>query len=94
MLSNGPGDPSECVDIIKRDKEALRLRYTDLCNLPRPSAYGTCQRRRDRKDEYGHRGANHPVKFLNEDRTYLSSQNHGYMVSGKGRTWITPKSTA
>ena len=30
--------------------------------------------------KYGHRGANHPVKFLEEDRSYISSQNHGYMV--------------
>lgn len=32
------------------------------------------------KMKYGHRGANHPVKFLHEDKTYISSQNHGYMV--------------
>ena len=30
------------------------------------------------------RGANHPVKFLEEDRSYISSQNHGYMVKAEG----------
>jgi carbamoyl-phosphate synthase small subunit len=34
--------------------------------------------------KFGHRGANHPVKFINRDKTYLSSQNHGYMVSPEG----------
>ena len=29
---------------------------------------------------YGHRGANHPVKDLKEDRVYITSQNHGYTI--------------
>ena len=30
--------------------------------------------------KYGHRGGNHPVKDLAKDRTYITSQNHGYAV--------------
>ena len=29
---------------------------------------------------YGHRGGNHPVKDLAEDRVFITSQNHGYVV--------------
>lgn len=33
------------------------------------------------KMAYGHRGANYPVKFVNVDKTYITSHNHGYTVS-------------
>ena len=32
------------------------------------------------KLKYGHRGGNHPVKDLSNNRVYISSQNHGYAV--------------
>ena len=34
------------------------------------------------KLKYGHRGGNHPVKDLSNNRVYISSQNHGYAVDG------------
>ena len=34
------------------------------------------------KMRFGHRGVNHPVKDLDADRTYITSQNHGYAVVG------------
>ncbi len=33
---------------------------------------------------YGHRGANYPVKFTAVDETYITSHNHGYIVSKDG----------
>lgn len=33
------------------------------------------------KMKFGHRGANHPVKDLENDKTYLTSQNHSYAVN-------------
>ena len=32
------------------------------------------------KLKYGHRGVNQPVRDLGGPRTYITSQNHGYMV--------------
>ena len=32
------------------------------------------------KMKFGHRGGNHPVKDFTTDRTYITSQNHGYCV--------------
>lgn len=40
------------------------------------------------KLKYGHRGVNHPVKDIDEDRTYITSQNHGYAVVGES---VDPK---
>ena len=84
MLSNGPGDPADCVDIIKEIRKFYDVGIPTfaIClghQLMALSVGGETERMK-----YGHRGANHPVKFLHEDRTYLSSQNHGYMVNGKG----------
>ena len=33
--------------------------------------------------KYGHRGGNQPVKDLAIDRTFITSQNHGYAVVGE-----------
>lgn len=84
MLSNGPGDPSACVGIIKEIKKLYDygLPTFAIC-LGHQLMALACGGQTERM-KYGHRGANHPVKFLREDRTYLSSQNHGYMVSDKG----------
>ena len=35
------------------------------------------------KLKYGHRGGNHPVKDLQTNRVYISSQNHGYVVDAE-----------
>lgn len=80
MLSNGPGDPKECVEIIG---ELKKLYETDIpifaiClghQLMALAAGGDTY-----KMKYGHRGANHPVKDLATGRVYISSQNHGYVV--------------
>ena len=35
------------------------------------------------KLKYGHRGANHPVRDIDEGRVYITSQNHGYVVKAE-----------
>ena len=80
MLSNGPGDPKECSDIIK---EIKKLYDTDIpifaiCLGHQLMALATGAD--THKLKYGHRGGNHPVKDLATGRVYISSQNHGYVV--------------
>lgn len=80
MLSNGPGDPKENVDIIE---EIKKLYDTDIpifaiCLGHQLMALATGAN--TYKLRYGHRGGNHPVKDLETGRTYISSQNHGYAV--------------
>ena len=80
MLSNGPGDPKECVSIIE---EIRRLYQTDIpifaiCLGHQLMALATGAD--TYKLKYGHRGGNHPVKELETGRVYISSQNHGYAV--------------
>lgn len=81
MLSNGPGDPAECTDIIA---EVKKLYDSDIpifaiCLGHQLMALATgCT---TYKMKYGHRGGNHPVKDLKTGRVYISSQNHGYVVN-------------
>ena len=83
MLSNGPGDPAENVEIVANLKELLKS------DMP---IFGICLGHqllalaidaKTTKLKYGHRGVNHPVKDIDADRTYITSQNHGYAVVGE-----------
>ena len=80
MLSNGPGDPKECAEVIK---EIKKLYDSDvpifaICLGHQLMALATGAD--THKMKYGHRGGNHPVKDLSTGRVYISSQNHGYVV--------------
>lgn len=84
MLSNGPGDPSACVNVIKEIKKLYDFGLPTFAICLGHQLMALANGGETEKMKYGHRGANHPVKFIHEDKTYLSSQNHGYMVNGKG----------
>lgn len=80
MLSNGPGDPAENVEVIREIRKlyqsdvpifAICLGHQLMALATGASTY---------KLKYGHRGGNHPVKDLETGRVYISSQNHGYAV--------------
>lgn len=83
MLSNGPGDPAECTQIIK---EVKKLYDSDkpifaICLGHQLMALATGAKTKRLK--YGHRGGNQPVKNLAENRVYITSQNHGYYVDDR-----------
>ena len=82
MLSNGPGDPEENVEVIAELKKMLGT------GIP---AFGICMGHQVTalaagastvKMKYGHRGANQPVTDFATGRTFITSQNHGYAVKG------------
>lgn len=83
MLSNGPGDPKECTEIIK---EIKKLYDSDvpifaICLGHQLMALATGAD--TEKMRWGHRGGNHPVKDLATGRVYISSQNHGYVIKNE-----------
>lgn len=80
MLSNGPGDPKECVEIIGELKKlyASNVPIFAICLGHQLMALATGAD--THKLKYGHRGANHPVKDMKTGRVYISTQNHGYVV--------------
>lgn len=79
MLTNGPGDPAENVEIIENVKKlAGKLPIFGICLGHQ--LFALAMGGKTRKMKYGHRGANQPVKNLKTGRVYISSQNHGYAV--------------
>lgn len=83
MLSNGPGDPEENVGPIGEIKKLFDhgVPMFGICLGHQLTALATGAR--TTKLKYGHRGANQPVRDLARDRTYITSQNHGYAVEGE-----------
>ncbi|MBN1622901.1 MAG: glutamine-hydrolyzing carbamoyl-phosphate synthase small subunit [Clostridia bacterium] len=79
MLSNGPGDPKDCIVEIQNISKLMgKIPIFAIClghQLTALAMGGNTE-----KLKYGHRGCNHPVKDVSKDRTYITSQNHGYTV--------------
>jgi carbamoyl-phosphate synthase small subunit len=80
MLSNGPGDPKECDDIIAQVKKLFDSEIPIFAICLGHQLLALANGGDTVKMRYGHRGANHPVKDLKTGRVYISTQNHGYMV--------------
>ena len=80
MITNGPGDPAECVEIIEEIRKlagsGIPIFAICLGHQLMALAHGA----KTYKMKYGHSGANHPVKDLETRKVYISSQNHGYVV--------------
>lgn len=80
MLSNGPGDPKECQEIINEVKKMFDSKVPIFAICLGHQLLALANGGDTKKMKYGHRGANHPVKDLKSGRVYISTQNHGYMV--------------
>jgi carbamoyl-phosphate synthase small subunit len=80
MLSNGPGDPKECEDVIAEVKKLFDSNVPIFAICLGHQLLALANGGDTEKMKYGHRGANHPVKDLKTGRVYISTQNHGYMV--------------
>jgi len=80
MLSNGPGDPKECVEIIEEIKKLYNSNVPIFAICLGHQLMALATGADTHKLKYGHRGANHPVKDLQTGKVYISSQNHGYVV--------------
>ncbi len=80
MLSNGPGDPKECTEIIAEVKKLYDADIPVFAICLGHQLMALAAGADTHKMKYGHRGGNHPVKDLATGRVYISSQNHGYVV--------------
>jgi carbamoyl-phosphate synthase small subunit len=80
FLSNGPGDPEDLQEIIKTLQEIIGKKpIVGIClghQLLALALGGKTE-----KLKFGHRGCNHPVKDIGENKVYITTQNHGYYVS-------------
>lgn len=82
MLSNGPGDPAENVEIIANLKKLFEMEIPTFGICLGHQLMALAAGAKTEKLKYGHRGANQPVVDVERDRTFVTSQNHGYAVLG------------
>lgn len=80
MLSNGPGDPKVCTEVIANVKKLYKSDTPIFAICLGHQLMALATGADTFKMKYGHRGGNHPVKDLATGRVYISSQNHGYVV--------------
>ncbi|MCR5401364.1 MAG: carbamoyl phosphate synthase small subunit [Treponema sp.] len=89
MLSNGPGDPAENVNIIEEIRKICDWNKNLPAGKKHIPIFGIClghqmlalaRGAKTSKLKYGHRGGNHPCKDVKSGRVYITSQNHGYAV--------------
>ena len=80
FLSNGPGDPADMGYAVSEIKKIVGKKpIVGIClghQLLALTLGGETK-----KLKFGHRGCNHPVKNLINNRVHITSQNHGYYVA-------------
>jgi carbamoyl-phosphate synthase small subunit len=80
FLSNGPGDPAAVDYAIENVRELTQADKPMFGICLGHQILGLALGGRTFKLKFGHRGANHPVKFLETGKVEITSQNHGFAV--------------
>ncbi|GAA0262776.1 glutamine-hydrolyzing carbamoyl-phosphate synthase small subunit [Rhodanobacter caeni] len=80
FLSNGPGDPAACDYAIAATRTFLEAKIPLFGICLGHQLMGLALGARTLKMKFGHHGANHPVKDLDDGRVLITSQNHGFSV--------------
>ena len=80
MLSNGPGDPQDNTVSINTLRELIPHKIPTFGICLGHQLLALANGATTVKLKYGHRGGNQPVTDITIDRTFITSQNHGYAV--------------
>ena len=80
FLSNGPGDPEPCDYAIDAIRDIIDVGIPTFGICLGHQLMGLASGAATMKMKFGHHGANHPVKDLENGRVAITSQNHGFAV--------------
>ena len=83
FLSNGPGDPQPCDYAIAASAELIETGIPMFGICLGHQIMALASGAKTFKMKFGHHGANHPVKDLDNGRVSITSQNHGFAVDEK-----------
>ncbi len=84
FISNGPGDPAICTATIGHLKKALQKEKPIFGICLGSQLLGIAVGAKTYKLKYGHRSHNQPVIEVDTQKSYVTSQNHGFAVDHKG----------
>jgi carbamoyl-phosphate synthase small subunit len=89
FISNGPGDPDMCGETVENIRKAMATGkpICGICmgnQLLAKAGGGSTY-----KLKYGHRSHNQPVRMVGTNKCFITSQNHGFVVSDStlGEEW-------
>jgi len=80
FISNGPGNPEYCQATVKNLETSLKGDKAIFGICMGSQLLSMASGAKTYKLKYGHRGHNQPVLMVGTDRSYVTSQNHGYAV--------------
>jgi carbamoyl-phosphate synthase small subunit len=80
FLSNGPGDPAACEDIIAELPALINSRLPIFGICLGHQLLSLALGAKTYKLKFGHRGGNQPVKDLLTGKVEITCQNHGFAV--------------
>ena len=83
FLSNGPGDPEPCGYAIEAARTLIDAGLPTFGICLGHQIMALASGAKTFKMKFGHHGANHPVKDLDNGRVSITSQNHGFAVDEK-----------
>jgi carbamoyl-phosphate synthase small subunit len=83
FLSNGPGDPEPCDYAIEATRQLIETGIPTFGICLGHQIMALASGASTFKMKFGHHGANHPVKDMDNGRVSITSQNHGFAVDEK-----------
>ncbi|HNV34332.1 MAG TPA: glutamine-hydrolyzing carbamoyl-phosphate synthase small subunit [Bacillota bacterium] len=84
VLSNGPGDPNDASYALGPIRRILETGMPVMGICLGHQLLGLATGAGAVRMKFGHRGANHPVRDVETNRCYITSQNHGYALDPEG----------
>ncbi len=81
ILSDGPADPDDNIELIENIKDLTNKKIPLFCLGLGHQMIALAINGKVEKMPRGHRGSNQPVRIVGTDKIMVTTQNHGYSVA-------------